>query len=220
MKEPYPLSDRAVWIFDLDNTLYPSSARLFDQINVLMTQFIVNAVGVDHDHANRLRVEYWQAYGATLTGLVDQHDIDPDDFLHACHQLDLSGLNPDPALARAIRALPGERMIHTNGPRAHAARVLKARGLDGLFPRIVAIEDTSYVPKPKCRAFDHMLSLTGVTPETAVMVEDQPLNLIEPHRRGMATVWLAAEDDDHHDHVHHRIDDLTAFLEQIAPAQF
>ncbi|MDB5706892.1 MAG: family hydrolase, partial [Sphingomonas bacterium] len=28
------------WIFDLDNTLYPASARLFDQIDRKMTAYI------------------------------------------------------------------------------------------------------------------------------------------------------------------------------------
>lgn len=215
---PLPLFDRQVWVFDLDNTLYPSSARLFDQINVLMTAFIVRAVGVEHAHADRLRVDYWRAYGATLTGLIEQHDVDPADFLAACHDLDLSGLVPDPKLAGAIAALPGERIIHTNGPRAHAQRVLAARGLDGLFPVIVAIEDTDHVPKPDARAFDKMLARTGIEPTDAVMIEDHHDNLREPHRRGMGTVWLAPEAKDDHDHVHHRIEDLTGFLEQIRRA--
>ena len=33
------------WVFDLDNTLYPPSARLFDQIEVRMTAFVMQALG-------------------------------------------------------------------------------------------------------------------------------------------------------------------------------
>ena len=43
------------WVFDLDNTLYPPSARLFDQIEVKMTQYVMDALGVDHGKANHLR---------------------------------------------------------------------------------------------------------------------------------------------------------------------
>ncbi|MEM9140706.1 MAG: pyrimidine 5'-nucleotidase, partial [Pseudomonadota bacterium] len=120
--------DRRVWIFDLDNTLYPRSARLFDQIDRLMTAFIAETLGVAPDQADRIRRDTWARYGATLTGLIAEHGVDPEAFLDATHRLDLTGLSPDPRLARAIGALPGRCIIHTNGPRAHAARVLQARG--------------------------------------------------------------------------------------------
>ena len=34
--------DVHTWVFDLDNTLYPASARLFDQIEVKMTDYGVS----------------------------------------------------------------------------------------------------------------------------------------------------------------------------------
>ena len=39
------------WIFDLDNTLYPASSRLFDQVHRRMTRFIADRFGLDHDAA-------------------------------------------------------------------------------------------------------------------------------------------------------------------------
>ena len=35
------------WVFDLDNTLYPPSARLFDQIEQRMTDWVMTALNVD-----------------------------------------------------------------------------------------------------------------------------------------------------------------------------
>jgi putative hydrolase of the HAD superfamily len=32
------------WVFDLDNTLYPPEAKLFDQIEVLMTELLLEHV--------------------------------------------------------------------------------------------------------------------------------------------------------------------------------
>jgi putative hydrolase of the HAD superfamily len=43
------------WVFDLDNTLYPVEARLFDQIEVKMTDYVVKALGVARPEADRLR---------------------------------------------------------------------------------------------------------------------------------------------------------------------
>ena len=34
------------WVFDLDNTLYPPAMRLFDQIEVKMTDFVMRRLGV------------------------------------------------------------------------------------------------------------------------------------------------------------------------------
>jgi FMN phosphatase YigB (HAD superfamily) len=35
------------WVFDLDNTLYPPHMRLFDQIEVKMTDWVMRALQVD-----------------------------------------------------------------------------------------------------------------------------------------------------------------------------
>ena len=43
------------WIFDLDNTLYPSSSRLFDQVSHRIGAFIATALDVDHVEAKRLQ---------------------------------------------------------------------------------------------------------------------------------------------------------------------
>ncbi|MEM1297901.1 MAG: pyrimidine 5'-nucleotidase [Pseudomonadota bacterium] len=210
------LAQANTWIFDLDNTLYPPSDDLFGQINRLMTAFIVQEVGVDEAEAHRLRVTYWEEYGNTLAGLAARHDVSAADFLRATHQLDLSHLRQDPALRAAIAALPGRLLVHTNGPRAHAEAVLVARGLDGLFHRIVAIEDSGLVPKPQSLAYDAFLDLTGAEPEQCVMIEDHADNLCEPHRRGMVTVWLDhGSDTTKPDHVDIQTQDVHRFLEDL-----
>lgn len=207
------------WVFDLDNTVYPPSADLFGQINLRMTAFIADNLGVSAQEADQLRTGYWAEFGTTLAGLVEKHDISSEAFLHETHQLDLSVLVPDHGLRAAIDALSGRRLIHTNGPRAHARRVLTARGLEDLFEAVVAIEDTNLVPKPQAAAYGAFLEQTGIRPARAAMIEDHVENLAEPKRLGMKTVWLS------HDtaqatpaYVDHRIDDLEGFLVKINQA--
>lgn len=204
------------WIFDLDNTLYPPKADLFGQINRLMTEFIMLELSVEEGEANRLRRTYWSEYGTTLAGLMARHGVDADEFLHKTHQLDLSPLHPAPDLRASISALPGRLLIHTNGPRAHADRVLSARGLEGVFEQIVALEDKGLVSKPRTGAYDAFARLTGVDPARAVMIEDHVDNLAEPYRRGTKTVWL-----DHGEtrptprHVDIRATDLEEFFDAL-----
>ena len=48
----------ATWVFDLDNTLYPPSARLFDQIEAQMTRYVMEARKIDQITSDHLRDHY------------------------------------------------------------------------------------------------------------------------------------------------------------------
>ncbi|SFR03486.1 pyrimidine 5'-nucleotidase [Poseidonocella sedimentorum] len=202
------------WVFDLDNTLYPPSARLFDQIEVRMTAFVMEAVGVTEAEADRLRRDYWRDYGTTLAGLMREHGVDPAPYLTVVHDIDFSGLERDAALADHIRALPGRKIVYTNGCAPYAMNVLAARGLDGLFDAVYGVEHADFLPKPERAAFDTVFAKDGVAGETAAMFEDDPRNLVVPHALGMRTVHVA-EAGTGEAHIHHHTDDLTRFLAQL-----
>jgi putative hydrolase of the HAD superfamily len=208
------------WVFDLDNTLYPPEARLLEQVNARMTACIMRLLGVARAEADRIREAYWLRHGITLRGLVEEHGVDPDRFLAETHAIDLSAIGPDPALAEAVAALPGRRVIHTNGARGHAEGVLAATGLAGLFDAVLAIEDKGLVAKPDPRAYAIMLERTGLDPATAVMIEDTAQNLEEPRRLGMGTVWLdhGGGRSEPPGHVDLRITALAPFLRRAAGA--
>lgn len=199
------------WVFDLDNTLYPPRARLFDQIEVKMTQFVMDALMVERSEADRLRNHYWKLYGTTLAGLMREHQVDPAPYLLDVHDISLDHLEVDADLAAHIRALPGRRIVYTNGTAPYAERVLAARGLSGLFDAVYGVEDAGFRPKPERAAFEEIFAKDGITPAKAAMFEDDPRNLAAPHEMGMRTVHVA-EDPIEADHIHHHTDDLTSFL--------
>ncbi|MGA0541580.1 pyrimidine 5'-nucleotidase [Neotabrizicola sp. VNH66] len=199
------------WVFDLDNTLYPPAMRVFDQIERRMTDWVMTRLGVDRDQADRLRAQYWALYGTTLAGLMHEHRIEPREYLADVHNIDFSVLSPDPALAAAISALPGRRIVFTNADTPYAHRVLAARGLTGLFDAVYGVENAGYRPKPEQAAFDAVFALDGLNPATAAMFEDDPRNLAVPHAMGMQTVHVAPEAAPA-PHIHHHTDDLATFL--------
>ncbi|AUQ50932.1 pyrimidine 5'-nucleotidase [Phaeobacter inhibens] len=199
------------WVFDLDNTLYHPSARLFDQIEVKMTDYVMAALGVDQKMANKLRDDYWREHGTTLAGLMAHHDLDPDPFLLEVHDINFDQLEPDILLAERIRALPGKRIIYTNGTAPYAEQVLAARGLEGCFDEIYGVEHANYRPKPERQAFDIVFAKAGIDTAKAAMFEDDPRNLQAPHDLGMRTVHVAPEATPGA-HIHHHTDDLTRFL--------
>lgn len=202
------------WVFDLDNTLYPPKHRLFDQIEVRMTAWVMQALGVGKTEADRLRQHYWDSYGTTLAGLMREHNIDPAPYLTDVHDIDFSGLPRDPELADAIRALPGRRIVYTNACEPYAHRVLEARGLNGLFDAVYGVEHAGFRPKPERAAFETIFAADGLNPETAAMFEDDPRNLAAPHEMGMKTVHVAPKPLKAR-HIHHHTDDLASFLARL-----
>jgi putative hydrolase of the HAD superfamily len=225
MMTPPPTRDRRslgeieTWLFDLDNTLYPASCRLFDQIHVRMTEFVANLVGVGLDEARRLQKEHFRQHGTTLRGLMNVHGIDPRPFLDYVHDIDLSGIPPNLALGAALAALPGRKIVFTNGSVRHAERVLAQLGIDEHFPEIFDVEAASWVPKPDPATYEIVVKRFGFDPTRAAMVEDMAKNLVPAAAMGMMTVWVRdagaadwATEGAHGPHIDYVVDDLTAFL--------
>lgn len=208
------LTDIDTWVFDLDNTLYPPSMALFPQVNAKMTDWVMSNLGVSRAEADHLRQSYYEHHGTTLAGLMQNHDIDPDAYLVAVHDIDFSVLSPDPSLARAISALPGRKIIYTNGTAPYAEAVSAARGLSGLFDAIYGVEHAAYHPKPTAQAFTTIFTADGLTPTRAAMFEDEARNLSVPHTMGLTTIHVAPTPAPG-DHIHHHTDDLTGFLARL-----
>jgi putative hydrolase of the HAD superfamily len=206
------------WVFDLDNTLYPPEMALFDQINIRMTDWVMRVLGIEQDAADRLRHRYWRDHGTTLAGLMRHHGVDPGPYLEEVHEIDFTVLSPDPALAAAIAALPGRKIVFTNGTRPYAERVIAHRGLEGLFDAIYGVEHAKLVPKPERAAFETVFALDGLTPTRAAMFEDDPRNLAVPHAMGMRTIHVAPEPDPAVFIEHHTVE-LAGFLARLTAPQ-
>lgn len=184
------LSRIDTWVFDLDNTLYPADSDLWPKIDARITLFMGHLFGLDGMSSRALQKYYYQRYGTTLRGLMEEHDIGPDDFLNFTHDIDRSSLLPNLSLATAITALPGRKLILTNGSRDHALRTATALGLEAMFEDIFDIVAADFVPKPAAATYERFFDRHAVDPTRAVMFEDLARNLIIPHERGMATVLV------------------------------
>ena len=218
------------WVFDLDNTLYPPHADLWPQIDARITAYLCHMFGIDGLSARALQKHWFQRSGTTLKALRDEHDIDPEEFLAFAHAIDRSTLLAAPALSDAIGALPGRKLILTNGSKRHALDTARALGIDHHFEDVFDIAAAGYVPKPERIAYERFLDRHGVDPVKAAMFEDLEKNLQAPHALGMTTVligqeaaWFADEPADKRParpgdarppHVHHVTDDLAVFLRE------
>jgi len=185
--------NRRVWIFDLDNTLHNATPHIFPHINRSMTAYLQKHLQLDEAQADTLRMEYWQCYGATLSGLMRHHGTDPDHFLWHTHQFpDLPKMVlRDSRLRHVLKSLPGRKVVFSNAPQHYARAVLALLRVDNLFEDVFAIEQTRYRPKPQFAGFRCLLQRHRLRAAQCVMVEDSAENLYAAKRLGMRTVWVS-----------------------------
>lgn len=179
------------WVLDLDNTLYPDTTGLADQMNVRIREYLARLLDTDEAGARSAQAQLVADHGTTLRGLMNTRSIDPHDYLAWEHTIDYSVLQPDPALTAALGALPGKRYVYTNGSAYHAEQVLGRLGLRDCFDGVFDILAGQLVPKPYAASLDAFLTSFGIEPARAAMFDDLEVNLVEPHERGMTVVWVS-----------------------------
>jgi putative hydrolase of the HAD superfamily len=162
---------------------------------------------------------------------MEEHGLQPDEYLEIVHQIDHSPIEPNPDLGEAIAKLPGRKLILTNGTRSHADAVMRRLDIHHHFEDVFDIRAADLEPKPRPQVYDRFLLRHDVDPARAAIFEDLARNLEVPHALGMSTVlivpegsrsvtredWeLAGRDAPYVDHV---TDNLTEFLMGIAAAR-
>jgi putative hydrolase of the HAD superfamily len=141
------------------------------------------------------------------------HGVDPEAFLDEVHDVSMASLVPDPGLRAALAALPGRRLVFTNGDKSHAERVLRKLELDDLFEATFHIALADYIPKPHPETFARMMAFHDVIPARTAFFEDSARNLAPAHELGMTTVLVGPRaPDSEHPFVHFRTPNLAAFL--------
>jgi putative hydrolase of the HAD superfamily len=202
-----------VWLFDLDNTLYPEDSGFMVEHAGVMTDYVQKVTGLDREAAFALQKRYWIEHGLTLRGLMDDYGVDPNEFLALFHDASLDALAHDSDLCAAIAALPGRRYVFTNADDRHADRVLAHLNLDGLFHEVFHIHSFGFTPKPDPRCFEALVAAHGVDPCATAFFEDTERNLKPAHDLGMTTVLVGAQAAaSTAPFVDHRTPTLTPFL--------
>ena len=80
------INNKDTWIFDLDNTLYSAESGIFQQVHELMGKYVSEKLKLDINKAKEIQNKYFRKHGTTLKGLMDNHNVDPDDFLNEVHK--------------------------------------------------------------------------------------------------------------------------------------
>ena len=178
------------WIFDLDNTLYSAKTKVFDQVEKRMTQYVSDKLAISMDKAKKIQKDYFHKYNTTLNGMIENHRIDPKEFLEFVHNIDIDFLKKDLKLSEELKKLDGKKIIFTNGPKKHALNVTQIFGINQYFDDIFDIIDSNFVPKPAMEPYKKLVEKHKIDPNLCVFVEDIARNLKPAYEMGMKTVWI------------------------------
>ena len=178
------------WVFDLDNTLYSAESGIFQQVHELMGKFVSNKLKIDLDSAKKLQSKYFIKHGTTLKGLMDNHGVEPDEFLDYVHKLDYSIIHPNNDLNKEISKLQGRKIIYTNANRQHVNEILLRLDLTNIFDEIFDIKMANYIPKPEINAYKDFIKRFNINPKTTIMFDDIAKNLVPAKNVGFKSVWI------------------------------
>ena len=190
-----------LWLFDLDNTLHNASHAIFPAINVRMNVFMTRVLQeqglpADQDAVNEMRQRYWRLYGATLLGMVQHHQVRPEEFLREAHDIaDLFGMiRAERGLHHLLERLPGRKILLTNAPLRYSRDVLRHLGLHRHFEQHISIEamrvHRRLKPKPSPQMLRQLLAREGIAAHRCILVEDTVANLKSAKQLGMRTAWI------------------------------
>lgn len=207
------------WLFDLDNTLYPHEARLFEQVDRRITGYIARMFAIDMPAAYAMQKNWFRTRGTTLAGLMAEHGVDPHEYLADVHDIEMHMLEENAALAAAIAKLPGRKLVFTNADEAYARKILVRLGLGDAFEAIHDVHALNYRPKPEPWAYRHICDTYGLDPTESLFADDMARNLKPAKAIGMTTLWVdngseQAEDSDRA-HIDFSTRDITHWLNEI-----
>ncbi len=179
--------------FDLDDTLYPSSSGLWDEIRNRMNIYMKKYMDLPLDEIIAIRQGYLEHYGTTLRGLQAHYEVDAQDYLAFVHDIPLEKyIRPDPGLRTLLLSLPQKRWIFTNADRNHAARVINILGLTGCFDGIIDILAVDFACKPDIAAYQRALRIAGSDePAACVIFDDSTRNLAPARELGFFTILVS-----------------------------
>src|SRR5262245_33201408 len=181
-------------LFDLDNTLYPSSSGLMHSVDTRISEYVQTLLGLDPAEAMALRWRYYIDYGTTLRGLQQNHAVDAEDYLAYVHDLALdSFLASDAELDHLLGQVAATKAIFTNAPGEYAQRVLATLGIERHFGHIFDIRTSGWRPKPEPEIYRLVLDTLGAAGPGVVFVEDTPQNLAPARALGMTTILVGEE---------------------------
>ena len=181
--------------FDLDDTLYPASSGLWNEIKDRIGLYMGQKLDIPQDQIQPLRRQLFEEYGTTLRGLQTAYKVDALDYLAFVHDIPLADyIQPNPILTSVLASLPCRKFIFTNADVKHARRVLQTLQIEQYFEGIIDILSISPYCKPMLPAFNIALQTAGnPDPRRCVMIDDLQHTVRVAHQLGLFSILYGSD---------------------------
>ncbi|KAI4863911.1 pyrimidine 5-nucleotidase [Hypoxylon rubiginosum] len=194
-------SSRPVLFFDIDNCLYPRSAKVHDLMADLIDKYFATHLGLPEDEAVMLHKEYYRNYGLAIEGLVRHHQIEPLDYnAKVDDALPLESIiKPNAELRALLRDIDASKVklwLLTNAYVTHGRRVVRLLGVEDLFEGLTYCDYSEFpiICKPHPDMFAKAMREAGVErAEDCYFVDDSYANVASAEKLGWASVHLVEE---------------------------
>jgi putative hydrolase of the HAD superfamily len=183
-------------LFDLDNTLYPKDAGVFDRIRERISRYVADLTGLGPAEVRSLRSEHISRYGTTLAGIIKSHRVDPEQFLEYVHDIPVEEmLRPDPELTSFLASIDLPKLVFTNASLKHARRTLAVLGIDGHFEGICDLASSGYTGKPHRSAFNTAAQMLSLPLSDTVFIDDVTEYVEAGKRLGVLSVHVGTTEN-------------------------
>ncbi|MED6131622.1 hypothetical protein PIB30_011476 [Stylosanthes scabra] len=192
-------------LFDLDDTLYPTTLGIDKCVKKNIELFLIEKCGFSHTQASTLRVELFKTYGSTLAGLrALGYDITAEDYHSFVHgRLPYDVIKPDIQLRNLLCSISQRKLIFTNSDRVHALTVLDRLGIKDCFEQIICFDTINpnlpnatrpdefpVLLKPSLEAFNLALQAANVDPRRTLFLDDSARNIAAGKEMGLHTALV------------------------------
>lgn len=199
-------------LFDLDDTLYPSSTGIATACRKNIDEFLAQVFGFSREIVSSFRTEFYKTNGSTLAGLRKLgYEVDADEYHRFVHgKLPYEVIKPDPAIRSILMSMPQRKLIFTNSDKIHACKVLKRLGLEDCFEDVICFEslnmaypfnqqtdecNPSTSPvfiKPSIEAMKRAITVANADPQRTLFFDDNVRNIAAAKEVGLHTVLVGS----------------------------
>ena len=190
-----------IWLFDYDLTLYGEEERfVLNSLDHRISLFVQKVVGCDFETAHKVRTDYLERFGTTLSGLMALHHTNPEDFFDFIHEPEfLIYPKVAPEKLTLLKSLAGHRYVFTNGRGDWSRSGMAHMQIDCAIEDVFDLKLMNWEGKPHASAYEKIekwLESRGVLAKDSldksqiVLLEDSLRNLEPAHERGWTTILV------------------------------
>ncbi len=200
-----------LFLIDVDNTLYPKESGIFDLIDEKINGYMHEILGMNSETVNKTRIEYWNKYGTTMSGLIKHYDIDPYHFLEYTHDIDIKTvIQPNKQLSEKLKSIHATKIAFTNAPKKHAEQVLDALGIIDNFVDIFDIISADFIGKPNKYPYEKIMNITKA--KNYAMADDYEKNLKTAKELGIFTILIGKNSSEIADLCFEKFEDIPDYI--------